>query len=150
MGGIEEMVVTFCGHRQVAQREKVEQWLRCVMVNLLQKGATTFYLGAYGDFDSMTASILREYKQSQPQIELIRVLAYPPRGQEGIGYDGTVYPPLETIPRRFAITYRNRWMVEASDVVVAYVLHAGGGAAATLRYAKQKRKVIIPFLPEQK
>ena len=60
-------------------------------------------------------------------------------------YDSTVYPPLETVPRRFAISHRNRWMVEASDVVVAYVLHDWGGAATTLRYAKQKDRRIILY-----
>ena len=60
-------------------------------------------------------------------------------------YDRTVYPPLETVPRRFAISHRNRWMVEVSDVVVAYVLHDWGGAATTLRYAKQKKKKILLF-----
>ena len=38
-------------------------------------------------------------------------------------YDGTLYPPLETIPRRFAISHRNRWMVDAAGVGVACVLH---------------------------
>ncbi|OUO31518.1 hypothetical protein B5F88_18105, partial [Flavonifractor sp. An306] len=59
------------------------------------------------------------------------------------GYDRTVYPPLETVPRRFAISHRNRWMVEYVDVVVSYVLHDWGGAATTLQYAKRKKKRII-------
>ena len=42
------------------------------------------------------------------------------------GYDSTVYPPLENVPHRFAISHRNRWMVENADVVVAYVLHDWG------------------------
>ena len=67
---------------------------------------------------------------------------------EVLGYDSTVYPPLETVPRRFAISHRNRWMVETSDVVVAYVLHDWGGAAATLRCAKQKKKQIISYRDE--
>ena len=49
------------------------------------------------------------------------------------------------VPRRFAISYRNRWMVESADVVVAYVLHDWGGAAKTLRYAKQKKKQIVSY-----
>ena len=63
-------------------------------------------------------------------------------------YDSTVYPPLETVPRRFAISHRNRWMVESADVVVAYVLHDWGGAATTLRCAKQKKKQIISYRDE--
>ena len=36
-------------------------------------------------------------------------------------------------------------MVEAADVVVAYVLHNWGGAATTLQYAKRKKKEIILY-----
>ena len=63
-------------------------------------------------------------------------------------YDSTVYPPLENVPRRFSISHRNRWMVESADVVVAYVLHDWGGAATTLRCAKQKKKQIISYRDE--
>ena len=62
--------------------------------------------------------------------------------------DYTVYPPLENVPRRFSISHRNRWMVESADVVVAYVLHDWGGAATTLRCAKQKKKQIISYRDE--
>ena len=39
-------------------------------------------------------------------------------------------------------------MVESSDVLVAYVLHDWGGAATTLRCAKQKKKQIISYRDE--
>lgn len=102
----------------------------------------------YGAFDLLAASVLRAQKKRYPQIELILVLAYLNTGRNTSGYDSTVYPPLETTPRRFAISHRNRWMVEASDVVVAYVLHDWGGAATTLRCAKQKKKQIISYRDE--
>ena len=124
------MIVTFCGHAQISQSEKIEKWLYDVTQKLIEQGATTFYLGGYGAF------------------ELILVLAYLNTGRNTSGYDSTVYPPLETTPRRFAISHRNRWMVEASDVVVAYVLHDWGGAATTLRCAKQKKKQIISYRDE--
>ena len=41
-----------------------------------------------------------------------------------------------------------RQMVESADVVVAYVLHDWGGAATTLRCAKQKKKQIISYRDE--
>lgn len=113
-----------------------------------REGATTFYLGGYGAFDSLAASILREQKKQYPQIELVLVLAYLNTERNTSGYDSTVYPPLETVPRRFAISHRNRWMVESADVVVAYVLHDWGGAATTLRCAKQKKKQIISYRDE--
>lgn len=142
------MTVTFCGHAQISQSEKIEKWLYDVTQKLIEQGATTFYLGGYGAFDSLAASVLREQKKWHPQIELILVLAYLNTGRDTSGYDSTVYPPLETVPRRFAISHRNRWMVESTDVVVAYVLHDWGGAATTLRYAKQKKKQIISYRDE--
>lgn len=142
------MTVTFCGHAQISQSEKIEKWLYDVTQKLIEQGATTFYLGGYEAFDSLAASVLREQKKQYPQIELILVLAYLNTGRSTSGYDSTVYPPLETVPRRFAISHRNRWMVESADVVVAYVLHDWGGAATTLRCAKQKKKQIISYRDE--
>ena len=127
---------------------KIVSWLRTVTQNLIEQGATTFFLGGYGEFDSLAASILREQKKKYPQIELVLILAYLNTGRNTSGYDSTVYPPLETVPHRFAISHRNRWMVESADVVVAYVLHDWGGAATTLRCAKQKKKQIISYRDE--
>ena len=142
------MIVTFCGHAQISQSEKIEQWLYDVTQRLIEQGATTFYLGGYGEFDRLAASVLRAQKKQNPQIELVLVLAYLNTVRDTSGYDSTVYPPLETVPRRFAISHRNRWMVESADVVVAYVLHDWGGAATTLRCAKQKKKQIISYRDE--
>ena len=137
--------VTFCGHSQIWKREEVKKWIFKVTKKLIQQGATTFYLGGYGAFDRVVASVLRELKKDYPQIELILVLAYLNTERNTSGYDSTVYPPLEAVPRRFAITHRNRWMVDVADVVVAYVLHDWGGAATTLRYANQKAKRSIRY-----
>ena len=139
------MIVTFCGHREIAQSTEVEEWLQTVIHGLIEQGATTFYLGGYGAFDGLAASVLRKEKKNHPWIEVILVLAYLNGRQDAVGYDGTVYPELEKIPRRFAILHRNRWMVQSADVVVAYVLHDWGGAATTLRYAEKKRKKIISY-----
>ena len=142
------MTVTFCGHAQISQSEKIEKWLYDVTQKLIEQGATTFYLGGYGAFDSLAASVLRKKKKRYSQIELVLVLAYLHTGRNTSGYDSTVYPPLETVPRRFAISHRNRWMVESADVVVAYVLHDWGGAATTLRCVRQKKKQIISYRDE--
>ena len=139
------MIVTFCGHSQISQSEEVEKWLYAITKKLIEEGASTFYLGGYGAFDSLAASVLRVQKKWHPQIELVLVLAYLNTKKQTSDYDRTVFPALETVPPRFAISYRNRWMVEAADVVVAYVLHDWGGAATTLRCAKQKEKQIISY-----
>ena len=70
------MNVTFCGHAQITEREALQNWLQTVTQSLIEQGATTFYLGGYGDFDSLAAAVLREQKKRYPQIELVLVLAY--------------------------------------------------------------------------
>ena len=146
-GGI-KVIVTFCGHSQISQCQAVERWLYGVTQELITRGATTFYLGGYGAFDNLAASVLRRQKMQYPQIELVLVMAYLNDGRDASGYDRTIYPPLETVPRRYAIPRRNRWMVQSSDIVVAYVLHDWGGAAATLRFAIQKKKQILSYCDE--
>ena len=67
------MNVTFCGHSQITKEDKIASWLRTVTQNLIEQGATTLFLGGYGEFDSLAASILREQKKKYPQIELVLV-----------------------------------------------------------------------------
>lgn len=142
------MTAAFCGHAQISQSADVEKWLYAVTLRLIKQGVNIFYLGGYGAFDSLAAAVLRKQKTQYPEIELILVLAYFDTKRDTSGYDSTVYPPLETVPRRFAISHRNRWMVENSDVVAAYVLHDWGGAATTLRCARKKKKQIISYFDE--
>ena len=61
-------------------------------------------------------------------------------------YDETVYPDIESVPKRYAISARNKWMVDASDVIVSYVDHDWGGASKTLEYAKKRKKRIISLV----
>lgn len=139
------MNVTFCGHARITNGEPVRAWLFSVTQALIERGATTFYLGGYGSFDALAAEVLRKQKEKYPDIELILVRAYLQGEMDGFGYDDSIYPPLESVPLRFAISKRNQWMVQRSDVVVAYVTHDWGGAATTLRYAKGKKKEIILY-----
>ena len=140
--------VTFCGHSELTNPDAVRVWLMETVESLISQGAVTFYLGGYGAFDRMAASVLQEKKRQHTHIESVLVLPYLDREMDASGYDTTVYPPLESIPRRFAISKRNEWMVDASDAVVACVTHDWGGAAKTLAYAKRKKKQIILY-PER-
>lgn len=139
------MIVTFCGHAELGGRDEVEKWLYDVTGQLIEEGANTFYLGGYGAFDALAAAVLRRQQQRYPHIERVLVLAYLRPRPDAADYDDTLYPPLEKAPLRYAISRRNRWMVEAADVVVAYVLRDWGGAAATLRCARQKHKRILLY-----
>lgn len=139
------MIVTFCGHREVHEPEKVKGWLEEVVDSLIHEGADTFYLGGYGQFDALAAAVVREKKERYPQIRSVLVLPYLDREYDASAYDETLYPPLENVPRQYAISRRNEYMVNHADVVVAYVIYSFGGASKTLRYAERNQKRIFQY-----
>ena len=95
--------------------------------------------------DDLFRGSLTKLKKSYPRIQRILVLAYLNRPINTDFFDSTAYPPLETVPPRYAIVKRNQWMADVADVVVAYVTHGWGGAAKTLQYAKKKKKTILLY-----
>ena len=56
------MIITFCGHKELNDEKEVRDWLERVTENLIVNGAETFYLGRYGTFDRLAASVLAEQK----------------------------------------------------------------------------------------
>lgn len=95
----------------------------------------------------MVLSLLSKLKIAYPQIEYAGVLAYLPGTVKAETVDlrhPTFFPEgPENVPRRFAITHRNRWMLDASDCVVAYVTHSCGGTAQCIELAEKKEKRVI-------
>ena len=139
------MTVTFCGHSKLYKTDSFSKWLDVILPSLIEGGAGTFYLGGYGAFDGLAAAAVKQQKKTYPHIELILVLAYLDRDIDTSYYDDSTYPPLERVPRRYAILRRNEWMVSASDVVVSGVTHSWGGAARTLEFAQRKNKVVLQY-----
>lgn len=142
------MTVTFCGHRHTRDTPELRAWLADCVEKLIAEGADTFYLGGYGDFDRIAASVVWRMKRKHPQIESVLVLAYLGRAVNAEQYDRTMYPEIEGGPMRFAISKRNRWMVDHSDALVACVILDSGGAADTRRYAMRKNKRVINYKEE--
>jgi len=139
------LIVTFCGHRDVFDPEAVGAWLIETVEELIREGADCFYLGGYGQFDALAAAAVRKQKERYLEIRSVLVLPYLDRSFDASAYDETVYPPLENVPKRYAISRRNEYMIDRSDVVIAYVTHSFGGAYKTLCYAQRKQKRIIRY-----
>ena len=139
------MTITFCGHSNFSFDNTVKEKLRELLLQETRKNhACKFYLGGYGDFDSLCLSILKELKIKFPNIELLFITPYLDNNYSKLEtaklyYDGIIYPPLENVPRRFCISKRNEWMVDEADFVIAFVKYSWGGAAKTLEYAKRKK-----------
>ena len=143
------MIITFCGHSNCLFKDDIKEQLKNILVSKIIKNPTCkFYLGGYGDFDSLCLRTLRELKKEFQDIELIFITPYIDKNYSKLEfskyhYDDVIFPPLESVPRKFAILKRNEWMVDEADLVIAYVMYSWGGAAKTLEYANRKKKQII-------
>ena len=104
-----------------------------------------YYVGNQGQFDAFVRSILRELKKEYPQIDYAVVLAYMPGKQMKYDdYSDTMLPEgIESVHPRYAISWRNNWMLQQSDYVVTYITHSWGGAAQFAEKARRQRKIVI-------
>ena len=137
------MTVTFFGHKDTPK--EIEPTLRTTLVDLIENhGATKFYVGNNGNFDTMVRRHLEDLSRTYP-ITYNVVLAYlPTKKSEYDDYTNTILPDgIETVPKRFAISWRNKWMIEQADIVVTYVTHSFGGAAQFKALAERQGKTII-------
>jgi hypothetical protein len=139
------MTCTFFGHRYV--QKEIEPMLRSTLVDLIENhDCRLFYVGNHGGFDAMVTRVLRELSDRYP-IRAYTVLAYLPVGENGASDDllPTILPEgIETVPRRFAISFRNKWMIAQSDYVVTHVTnHIASGAAHFKARAEKQGKAVI-------
>ena len=148
------MVIAFTGHSTLSpySEEIAEKLKNTISENLPAGEEVTFFCGGYGEFDMLCAKVCHAMKHNLPHLEIILVTPYITEShQKKLNddpwvkemYDGIVYPPLETVPLRFAISRRNEWMMENADLIIAFVTHNYGGAYKALSYAKRRKKKII-------
>lgn len=144
------MNITFIGHRDIysdcAQLDRVLERVLEIDQSLF------FYTGGMGRFDSMAATSVRllQKRNSSANIQLYLVLPYmsnrlnvEKKYYESM-YDEIILPAeLTNVHYKAAIPLRNRWMVNQSDFIIAYVNRRFGGAYATYQYAQKLGKPII-------
>ena len=135
---------TFFGHRDCP--ETIKPYLREVLIDLItNNGVDTFYVGNQGRIDGIVRSVLRELEQEYPEIHYAVVLAYMPgKKNEYDDFSDTILPEgIETVHPRYAIEWRNRWLLQRADFVVTYIAHPWGGAAKYAEKAKREGKTVV-------
>ena len=125
-------VCTFFGHRDCPS--SIRPKLREVLIDLIvNQSVDMFYVGNKGAFDRLVRYVLRELLREYPQINYTVVLERMPGKQDEDypeDFSDTMLPEgIEESPPRFAISWRNKWMLRQSDYVVTYITHSRGGAA---------------------
>ena len=144
------MIVTFCGHRDFVETADIEERLAALIEKYARDSDRLLcYNGGYGNFDYFAAKYVQQLQRQYSNIRNCLVLPYidqPFLDRIAIftnRFDETIYPPLESVPRKYAIIRRNEWMVDSADVVIACVKYSWGGAARTLEYTRRKKKTVI-------
>lgn len=132
---------TFFGHSDTPS--DILPLLKNVLKDLIiNNNVRTFYIGTHGNYDRMCYGVLKDLEKQFAYIKIYRVLAYYPTGNE-YSYD-SIYPEgIEKVPKKFAITWRNKWMLEKSDYVVTYVIRTFGGAYKFENIAIKKELNVI-------
>lgn len=121
------MTITFYGHGDINYDNFIKQKICDELEDLIVvSGEIEFLLGGYGNFDIMIAHIIKSLKGKYPNIRSTLVIPYLERKYDMELYDGTIYPPIENIPKRIAIVKRNEWMINNADALITYVTHDWG------------------------
>lgn len=140
------MIITFCGHSSYSGNIQDEKKILTLLEEISNGEDLTFYLGGYGGFDGFAKDCCKKYKKLHPNSRIVFITPYLGKWlderKEYIEkeYDEVIYPELESVPPKFAISHRNEWMVNKSDYVIAYVQLHFGGAYNTLLYAHKHKK----------
>ena len=138
---MKEQTVTFFGHRDTPK--EIEPALRLTLIDPIEnKNATVFYVGNHGNFDAMVRRQLMDLSKTYP-IKYYVVLAYMPSKNDTPDEHSILPEGIESVPRRFAINYRNKWMLTKSDIVVTYVTRPVGGAWELKQMAEKQEKNAI-------
>ncbi|MGN1403867.1 MAG: hypothetical protein ACI4XB_06060 [Ruminococcus sp.] len=115
---------------------------------ILNHDVDMFYVGNQGQFDAIVRSVLRDLSTKYPHIGYAVVLAYMPGKLSGFeNYADTMLPEgIESVHPRYAISWRNNWMLRRSDFVVTYLTHSWGGAARFVQMAMRQHKTVYNLL----
>lgn len=150
----EKLTVSLFGHRFIDDSQTVEQKLYELLRIIMSRGdrEVEFLVGRNGDFDLMTASVVRRLKKEINAENVFLTLVLPYETAElrnNTEAFENFYDSIEiseaSVDKNFkyAITARNRDMIDRSDMVVVYVKNQSGGAYQSLRYAEKNEKKIV-------
>lgn len=138
------MVVAFFGHKDTPSA--VKPLLEQTVQRLIEKNEEiAFLVGTHGAFDLMAQSVLKQVARKYPKITCHIVLSYIPveKNSEQYALPTLVPEGIESVPKRFSISFNNNYMVNECDTVVCYITHDWGGAAQFVERAMKKGSVII-------
>ena len=145
----------FTGHRDIASGKIpiVKEKLVAAINDAVSRGYTDFYNGGALGFDIMAAEAVLEIKKTNPLIRLHIIVPCENQalkwGKKEIERYEAVKAAADEVkvlsPHYFrgCMQIRNRYMVDASSICIAFVERSSGGSADTVKYARQKGTEVV-------
>ena len=137
------------GHRLIFSNIQ-EELYRTLERLICEENVRTFLVGEQGEFDALFAKTVLRLKEKHSGLRLFLILPYfSNRLNENKSlyekkYDEVIIPEaVEGRHYKNASVFKNRWMIDQSDVIISYVHRDFGGAFSAVSYAKRKNKRII-------
>ena len=140
------------GHR-VLQDDFDRKSLKSLFIDLIDEGYDTFFIGMALGFDMLCFKVLEELSKEYKKVKLIACIpcagqAYKYSKKQKEEYDRMVKDADEIVLisqtyTKTCMQKRNKFMVDNSSVLVAYLKRDFGGTANTVRYAKSINRKII-------
>jgi hypothetical protein len=141
--------VSLFGHREINDLHQLNDKLTPIIKELIKtKTYVNFLIGRHGEFDEYAASVIKNVQNTvgKENNETTLVLPYTVTDIEYYEkyYDSVIIPEsVYGAHPKSAITLKNRWMVDVSDLVIFYVERDKGGAYIAMKYAEKLNKKII-------
>ena len=146
---MEIFTVSLFGHREIHDLKRIEEQLILIIKEIMQiKSYVAFLIGRNGEFDEYAASVIKQLQKDfgKERFDITLVLPYTVADLEYYEkyYDHIIVPEsVYGVHPKAAITLKNRWMVEQSDLVIAYIERDEGGAYKAIKYAEKLNKKVI-------
>lgn len=133
--------------------EVIKSVMYLKITNYIYNGFRTFYIGMSNGIDLWVGEILLELKSIQyPDIEIVLVRPFKNHGYNFSTYDKLLYTKirkeatqeiyLHENSSKSAYLDRNRYMVENTNNLLAFIYSYNSGTGYTVKYAKSLNKSI--------
>ncbi len=142
--------VSFFGHRQINGFNDVEHKLEDIVENCIcENNFVTFLVGRNGEFDNLVSQTIHKFKKEHDDERISHELVLPYYTAEYINNSVTFeeyYDDIYVYDEKYfksAFDFRNKRMIDESDLAVFYIEHNYGGAYQAYKYARSKNKKCI-------
>lgn len=146
------MNCAFTGHRNFDYYNEIRSLERAIESAIIYDDVDTFYNGMARGFDLAAAQTVIQLKRRY-KIKLIACVPFYGQKETLNAFDRKIYEEVLNYCNEIIVLSqeyypgcmyaRNRYMVDKSDMVIAYYRGKRGGTQYTVKYAEEQQKKIV-------